>query len=586
MTRLVLTVALFLAGALALRVALWRPFELTGNARDDGFVRVPGVVHVHTTLSDGGGTPDEVITAARAAGLRFVAITDHNNADAKLFEGYHDGVLVLVGSELSTTAGHLVALGIPDPQFRFSGDVQDGLADIRDLGGVALAAHPWSSREDFRWSGWDQRGPWGIELMNLDSEWRVAGWPRLAGAAIVYGLNHRYGLLSGLGASGGNLAAWDALLAERDVPGIVGTDAHSRIPVTKTRSLRFPSYESLFLFAQNHVLLDAPLGGDGPSDAARVLDALRRGASYAAVDALAPADGFSFTVESERRRFTMGETAPLALSRRLVAGGRLPAHTRLTLLRDGKTLTEREGSIDLPVPGPGVYRVEARISGWTIPWVLSNPIYVVDDATRAARAARAAWPREPEPPPSAQLFDTFEGRTIFGVGCDTASWLRPGGLLDPAGGADGHGAGRIDFRLGAPSPDHPDTFCEIANRDRRNLTGRTGLVLSIKGDRAYRMWVQVHDDNPASLGGGEWWFASVRTSPVWRRVGIPFAAFRSMDSRTDGRLDLDKVRALVFVVDRGAVKVGTAGTIWIDDVGVYRFVDAHLFKSFRLSILL
>jgi hypothetical protein len=29
------------------------------------------------------------------------------------------------------------------------------------------------------------------------------------------------------------------------------------------------------------------------------------------------------------------------------------------------------------------------------------------------------------------------------------------------------------------------------------------------------------------------------------------------------------VRALVFVLDRGADKPGSQGTIWIDDVGVY-----------------
>ncbi|HEX9202922.1 MAG TPA: PHP domain-containing protein, partial [Vicinamibacteria bacterium] len=60
---------LFVLGVLALRVALWRPLEVVGEAPRDGYTRVPGVVHVHTTLSDGGGTPAEVIQAARRAGL-------------------------------------------------------------------------------------------------------------------------------------------------------------------------------------------------------------------------------------------------------------------------------------------------------------------------------------------------------------------------------------------------------------------------------------------------------------------------------------------------------------------------------------
>ena len=83
-------------------------------------------------------------------------------------------MLVLVGSELSTTAGHLLGLGIADPGYRFSGEARDGLDDIRDLGGCAFAAHPTSPRDDFRWTGWDLPGPWGLELLNGDSEWRRA----------------------------------------------------------------------------------------------------------------------------------------------------------------------------------------------------------------------------------------------------------------------------------------------------------------------------------------------------------------------------------------------------------------------------
>ncbi|HET7874664.1 MAG TPA: hypothetical protein VFN71_03990, partial [Methylomirabilota bacterium] len=74
------------AGALALaalRVASWQPLSLVGDAPADGWQRVAGVVHVHTTLSDGGGTPEEVIAAGRATGLGFLALSDHNTLDAK-----------------------------------------------------------------------------------------------------------------------------------------------------------------------------------------------------------------------------------------------------------------------------------------------------------------------------------------------------------------------------------------------------------------------------------------------------------------------------------------------------------------------
>jgi hypothetical protein len=108
------------------------------------------------------------------------------------------------------------------------------------------------------------------------------------------------------------------------------------------------------------------------------------------------------------------------------------------------------------------------------------------------------------------------------------------------------------------------------NREARDLTGMKGLVFALRADGVYRIWVQARDGNPASPDDGiESWFASVRTGPEWRRVAVPFAAMRSINKASDGRLDLRDVRQLVFVLDRGAVKPGASGTIWIDDVGVY-----------------
>ena len=128
----------------------------------------------------------------------------------------------------------------------------------------------------------------------------------------------------------------------------------------------------------------------------------------------------------------------------------------------------------------------------------------------------------------------------------------------------------MQFRLEPPTPAQPHTFAALVDWTNRNLTGRHGLVFSIRADGVYRIWVQVRDQNPASTDEGtEWWFASVRTSPEWRRVAIPFARLRSINPHTDGRLDLDKVRAIVFVIDRGSVKIGTTGTVWLDTIGLY-----------------
>lgn len=557
------------AGALALRVALWRPLPLTGAAPSDGYTRVAGVVHVHTTASDGTGTPEDVAVTAEAAGLGFVAITDHNNLDAKEVEGYHGSTLALVGVEASTQSGHLLGLGIPDPVFRFSGDAPDALDDVRLLGGAAFAAHPLSPREEFRWTGWDLPGPWGIELLNTDSQWREAGGWDLFKSVSLYGLNPRYAMLQGLGSPRAVLQRWDALLAERDVPGIVGTDAHARIVLAKGVVLRLPSYRTLFGLFRNHALLDAPLEGDARRDGEALVRALGGGRCYVGVDGLAPADGFSFVAEAGDRRWTMGDTVAPQSGLRLRAGGRVPRGAVLTLLRDGREERSGEESVALDPVAAGVYRVEVRIPGWDLPWVLSNPIYVFPPEAAQRRRQRAAWPTEPAAPAATTPIDSFDGTTVFHAAFDPRSSVAEP-ILDPAGGADGKAAARIRFRLGVPDASYPHAYCAIVSDQDRDLSGRTGLVFGLKGDGVYRIWVQVRDRNPASADDGmEFWFASVRTSTEWRRVAVPFARLRSINGKTDGRLDLDRVRQLVFVIDRGAEKPGSQGTIWIDDVGVY-----------------
>jgi hypothetical protein len=566
-----LVFALVLLGAYALRFALWTPLALVGEAPADGYSRASGVVHIHTTLSDGGGTPEEVIQAAGTVGLDFVGITDHNNVDAKPFEGYHDGVLVLVGSEISTVLGHLLGLGLEeDPQYRFSRGGLEDLEDVRDLGGFSFAAHPFSSRPDLRWTGWDLPGPWGIELINGDSEFRRAG-PRLLLSVALYGLNPRHALLRGLGPVDEALGKWDEMLAERDVPGLYGADAHSRLPLTKTWALRFPSYEALFSLLRTHVILERPLSGDEYADRVAILGALRSGRFYIGLDALAPAGEFFFVVESGAGdRWTMGERVLLRDGLRVRAGGRVPAGASLRLYRDGEPLTESREALEAALPGPGVYRVEVRIDGWPVPWVISNPVSVFDEATFAARDAAAAWPPPPPPPTEVRELANLPGSAEFNPEFDPTSRMTAP-ALDPTGGPSGGPARLLAFRLGAPSPEQPFTWCALVNRQPRDLGRWGGLRFRIRADGVYRVWVQVRDENPASADDGEeWWLSSVRTSEEWREVQLPFSRFRTINEQTDGQLDPDETRALVFVLDHAAVKVGTEGTIWIADLGVYR----------------
>lgn len=118
-----------------------------------------GDLHVHTVHSDGSQTRPEVIANARAAGLDFIGTAEHNTSTAQLTFGTYtpDDFLVICGEEVTTRAGHWLATGIPagtwiDWRYRpEDGRLARFTQQVRDLGGIAIAAHPDIPVPSIRW---------------------------------------------------------------------------------------------------------------------------------------------------------------------------------------------------------------------------------------------------------------------------------------------------------------------------------------------------------------------------------------------------------------------------------------------------
>lgn len=73
-------------------------------------------LHLHSTASDGAFPPEEVVARAAAAGLKAMALTDHDTLDgvpAAIAAGNTLGIRVIAGCEFSTTApwGEMHVLG-------------------------------------------------------------------------------------------------------------------------------------------------------------------------------------------------------------------------------------------------------------------------------------------------------------------------------------------------------------------------------------------------------------------------------------------------------------------------------------------
>lgn len=336
------------------------------------------VVHVHSTFSDGTATVPEIAAAARRAGADVVLLTDHDTLAARRAgcEGWHDGVLVLVGVEISPRGGHLLAFGI-DEEVEHRGRSEEELAQaVASGGGLSFPAHPFSagSRMSRRigrphpWRSLSDTSITGLELWNVGTE----GAERCrTPAALMRFLRSPEDAV--VAPPRENLVAWDALSKRRRVVAIGGLDAHQTGVRFGDRVLAFAPNERAFATLRTRLLLDQPLTGQLEHDAATIYAALGSGRAYLAVEHEASARGFRFWARApDGSTLRMGDEAPAA-EWRLTA--QCPQRADLRLLLDGDLLARtHDCSIEHPAPGPGVYRVEAWRNRRA--WVLSNPIHL------------------------------------------------------------------------------------------------------------------------------------------------------------------------------------------------------------------
>ncbi|WP_372500244.1 CehA/McbA family metallohydrolase [Streptomyces panaciradicis] len=127
-----------------------RPVYPPERAAGRGRAWYRGDCHLHSRYSDGRRTPAEIAALARAAGLDFVNSSDHNTHAAHAHWAAEAGedLLVLLGEEVTTRNGHVVALGTDPGTFvdwRYR--ARDGrfghvAALIRRAGGLVVPAHP------------------------------------------------------------------------------------------------------------------------------------------------------------------------------------------------------------------------------------------------------------------------------------------------------------------------------------------------------------------------------------------------------------------------------------------------------------
>lgn len=102
--------------------------------------------HIHSRFSkeDSLSEIGDIIDAAKRCGLGGIAISDHNEIGGSLAakEMGRGGILVIPSVEVSSADGHIIALGVGE-SMPVGRDAKETIDRIHELGGIAIAAHPY-----------------------------------------------------------------------------------------------------------------------------------------------------------------------------------------------------------------------------------------------------------------------------------------------------------------------------------------------------------------------------------------------------------------------------------------------------------
>ena len=524
---------------------------------------VSGVSHVHSSRSDGTGSPDEIAAAAARAGLDFVIFTDHGDATREPDPPqYRSGVLCLDAVEISTTGGHYIAVGLPRAPYPLGGEPRDVVEDVRRLGGFGIVAHPHSDKPELQWQDWDAPVD-AVEWLNGDSEWRDESFARLARAVATYPVRPVETVASLLDRPEATLRRWDELTADRPIVGLPGSDAHARLgwggeadePYRRRVLLRIPSYETLFSVFSMRVELARPWSGVAADAAASLLTALRGGRLHSVVDGLAGPAALEFVARSGSREARQGQTlvpdGPVTVSVR--SNG--PPGTSIALLRGGVPLSEvqaRELRMEIP-PGPAVLRVEVRLGDdpSSVPWIVSNPIYLLS-------------PVGPQPPePVGGEGEPDEEVRLDVPGAERGWHFEQSPASSGALEREGDGPTRVRYTLAAettgafvaltvPAPELP-------------RFERVSMRASVEAPM--RLSVQLRRPDGAD---GQRWRRSVYLDGTPRDIVVSFREMTPIGAAETPTPDMPRVGDLLLTVDTVNAAPGTSGAFSFEHLRLER----------------
>lgn len=336
-----------------------------------------GALHIHSTYSDGSKDVDYIIKQAAKARLKWIIITDHNTLEPLRYEGFHNGVCVIVGTEITPpTSNHLLAFNTKEVISENIGE-RNYIDEVHKQGGFCFAAHPDESmhrenvQKPLRWNDWSIDTFDGLEIWNYLTDW-TDNYTVKKNLMLQYFSRHKITK----GPSKNLLAWWDRLNNKKDdiVPAVGGLDAHS-FPFGKHGFLaKISDYYDFFKALNNAVYLDMPLSKNYFEARAQILNAIKIGNNILINKKVSTNTNIEYFVENKGEKFYAGEIAKLGDYSKLIL--KLPQKALCRIIHNGILIYENETKIlEYDRLNQGKYRIEVYKNN--TPWIFTNPIKVI-----------------------------------------------------------------------------------------------------------------------------------------------------------------------------------------------------------------
>lgn len=533
-----------------------------------------GAYHIHTTNSDGAGTPDDVAESAAKAGLTFAILTDHGDGtrtpDAPR---YANGVLLIDAAEISTVEGHVVALGVKTATpYRMAGEARDVIEDIHRLGGIAIVAHPDSQRPDLRWrpagnvgppngpgfgrgggAGNDLLGADGVEWLNADSEWRERPRMTVLNALIHTPFRAAESFTTLLQRPVATMRRWDALTRRRTTIGLSAVDAHGLVAGL---------YRTTFESFKQAIVLSGPLTGDAARDADLIIAAIRGGSAFSVITGIADPVAIDFTAQDDHQTVTMGGRLTEPSGRvRISASVPTPSTARVMIMHNDRAVAEGLGHAEVAgEPEPGAYRVEVWIGSFRIPWLVTNPIYIDGDVpTPPTAGPRPGAPRNPNT--DAPLVDAATVSLPF-----SAAWAVEHSPGSSGSVVDG-GSGRVDFQWQVGTQQPSTEFAALAYPIADGTEDAFDRVeFTASAVHPMRASVQFRMPNTKD----ERWGRSIFLDETPRPFTIRMADLTPQGFSANRRPVVARIKAMLLVIDTLNTVPGSQGAVHLSNVRLLR----------------